>query len=308
MDHLGAYKWWKSDHPRRLRALGIQLLPALPARIGGSIFGRGDLRLHRKIAVIDGAVAWTGSMNMVDPVASKSYQEFGPWVDANLRLEGPVVAALGLIAVGDWHLETNAPFEPLLQETGIELSGPAGEADLQVVASGPDGDGDGLLHMLLALIASAETEVVVTTPYFVPDVSMLRALLGAAARGVRVTLVVPHHVDSLLTRWASRSYFDDLLGAGIEIFLFKGGLLHTKSITVDGAISMFGTANFDHRSLFLNYEISLFVYDRQLSAQIHKLQREYVERSDQIDPEHWQRRPIISVFGENAARLFSPLL
>ena len=134
---------------------------------------------------------------------------------------------------------------------------------MQVVPSGPGESEDGLLQMLLAVINSAREELVLTTPYFVPDDSMLRALRGAAARGVRVDMILPERVDSLLTRYASRSYYDELLDLGVRIQLYQKGLLHTKSITADRRISMFGTVNLDMRSLWLNYEVALFVYGQR---------------------------------------------
>jgi cardiolipin synthase len=162
--------------------------------------------------------------------------------------------------------------------------------------------------MLLALINAAQEELVLTTPYLVPDDAMILALRGAAARGVRVAIIVPEKVDSFLTRYASRSYYDDLLDIGVEIHLFHGGLLHTKSIVVDGSMSMFGTVNLDMRSLWLNYEVALFIYDVKFGKTLRALQQGYLEQSRRLDPLAWQARAFKGRLLENALRMASPLL
>ncbi len=147
-----------------------------------------------------------------------------------------------------------------------------------------------------------------TTPYLVPDDSLLRAIRGAAGRGVSVKLIVPEKVDSFMTRYASRSYFDELLDAGVEIYMYRAGLLHTKSIMADGAISMFGTVNLDMRSFWLNYEVALFVYDRPFADELRQLQQSYIDQSDRLDSESWNQRSFKNRLLENTLRLVSPLL
>jgi cardiolipin synthase len=185
---------------------------------------------------------------------------------------------------------------------------PEGTADIQVISSGPGETSDGLLQMILALVNSAQDEIVLTTPYLVPDESLLRALRGAAGREVKVSLIVPERIDSFLTRYASHSYYNDLLSAGVDIYLYRSGLLHTKSIMVDGARSMFGTVNLDMRSLWLNYEVALFVYDTEFAGVLHALQQSYLDDSDQLDIDAWSKRSFGNRFLENVLRLVSPLL
>jgi cardiolipin synthase len=149
---------------------------------------------------------------------------------------------------------------------------------------------------------------VLTTPYLVPDASVLWALRGAAGRGVAVSIIVPERVDSILTRYASRSFFDDLLDVGVDIFLYRKGLLHTKSVVADAAVSMFGTVNLDMRSLWLNYENTLFVYDTEFAKALRALQQCYILDSRRVEPSQWMRRPLAERFIENSFRLMSPLL
>ncbi|MCH9653994.1 MAG: cardiolipin synthase [Planctomycetes bacterium] len=308
IDALGARPWWKSQQPSQLREAGIELQPALPVGLFRTFVGRTDLRVHRKIIVVDSEVAWTGSMNLVDPRYFKQGAGVGEWVDAMVRLKGTVVISLAATMIGDWILETGEPIEKIVKNTGLHLTASDGAADIQVIPSGPGESGDGLLQMLLALINTAQHELVLTTPYLVPDESLLRALLGAAGRGVSVLLIVPEKVDSFLTRYASRSYFDDLLNAGVEIYLYRGGLLHTKSVMADGAASMFGTVNLDMRSLWLNYEVSLFVYEAEFAKELRSLQQTYIDDADRLDAAEWKVRSFKERFLENTLRLVSPLL
>ena len=308
IDGLGARPWWKGSQPQKLRDAGVQLIEALQVGIWRSIVGRADVRLHRKIIIFDGRIAWTGSMNLVDPRFFKQDAGVGEWVDAMVRLEGAAVVPLGVVMVGDWVVETGEAFHEVMVSAGLHLARADGEADIQVIPSGPGLTDDGLLQMLLAIVNGAETELVITTPYLVPDDALILALRGAAARGVRVSVILPEKVDSLLTRYASRSYYDELLDIGVEIFLYRDGLLHTKSITADRSISMFGTVNLDMRSLWLNYEVALFVYDVDFATALHELQESYITRSDLLDPAAWAARPFRQRFVDNMVRLASPLL
>jgi cardiolipin synthase A/B len=308
IDALGARPWWKGAQPKRLRDAGVELRAALPVGLLRTMIGRTDLRLHRKIVVIDGVAAWTGSMNLVDPRYFKQDSGVGEWVDAMVRVKGTAVNPLAGILIGDWILESGEPLQKLIDGAVLGKAQPAGTANVQVVPSGPGQSEDGLLQMILGLVNSARHELVLTTPYLVPDEAMILALRGAAGRGVGVTLIVPEKIDSFLVRYASRSYYDDLLEAGVIIQLYRGGLLHTKSISVDGAMSMFGTVNLDMRSLWLNYEVALFVYHREFAEALEGLQKSYVAQSARLDPGDWGTRPVRQRFFENAVRLFSPLL
>lgn len=308
VDALGARPWWKSEQPQRLRDAGVHVQQALTVGLFRTFVGRTDLRLHRKIVVIDSQVAWTGSMNLVDPAFFKQNSGVGQWVDAMVRFQGSVVVPLAATMIGDWVLETDHPLEEVMSHAGLGWGEPNGTADIQVIPSGPGESGDAQLQMILGIINAARDEVVLTTPYLVPDESLLRAIRGAAARGVRVRLVVPEKVDSFLTRFASRSYFEDLLSAGIEVYLYRKGLLHTKSISVDGVKSMFGTVNLDMRSIWLNYEVALYVYDSEFTGELRKLQQAYIDDSDQLNPAVWQQRSLGNRFLENSLRLVSPLL
>ncbi|MEM9683424.1 MAG: cardiolipin synthase [Pseudomonadota bacterium] len=308
IDAIGASPWWRSGQPKRLRDAGVYLRRALPVRLSRIVFGRTDLRLHRKIVIIDHRIAWTGSMNLADPEYFKQDAGVGEWVDAMSRIEGAAVAPLAAIAIGDWTVETGEDSRAVLRQSDLQHVTPTGDTDMQVIPSGPGESGDALLHMMLAAITAAHDRLVITTPYLIPYDALLWALRGAAARGVKVQIILPEVVDSVLTRYASRSYYEDLMQAGVEIHLFRGGLLHTKSMTVDDHLSMFGTVNFDLRSLWLNYEVALFVYDADFTGRLLALQESYMADAQEVDRKAWNARPHSTRFLEDTARLTSPLL
>ena len=305
-DSVGSKAFLGGELARRLRHAGVELSAALPTGPLRTLFIRRDLRNHRKIVVIDDRVAYTGSQNLVDPRFFKQESGVGEWVDAIARITGPSAAALDTVFGLDWSVETGRTYElPLAVANGsFSLAG----SMVQVVPSGPDLQPEAIHQLLLTAIYAARRELVMTTPYFVPDESMLTALLSAALRGVEVTLIVPARNDSVLVRYASVTHFDDLMSAGVNIALFKGGLLHTKSLTIDGAISVFGSVNLDMRSLWLNFEISLFVYDAPFTRQLGALQQTYIRNSDRLELDAWRRRPAWRKFTENTFRLLGPLL
>ncbi len=311
LDELGSATFWKSDWPKHMREAGVDLVKGCAIRPLALQFGRADIRLHRKIVAIDEQIAWTGSMNLVDPAYFKQGAGVGEWIDAMVRVEGPAAEALTTVFEGDWAVESNniPGFERYLDH--IQKIPPAANPSgiiAQTVPSGPSYKSTNMSHVLLSAILDAKSEVVMTTPYFVPDDALFQGLQTAAARGVNVTLIVPQRIDSLLVRYASRSYMDDLISAGVKIQQFTGGLLHTKSLVVDRAFSLFGSVNLDMRSLRLNYEITLMVFDTGFSAELRGLQDQYLARSLPIDPIILAKRSLRERLAENAAQLLSPLL
>jgi len=161
--------------------------------------------------------------------------------------------------------------------------------------------------MITALYA-AQRQLTIVTPYFVPDDPLKMAMVSAAQRGVEVVLVVPAQVDSLLVRNASRSMFDELLAAGVGIAEFSGGLLHTKAVIIDDGFCILGSVNMDMRSFWLNFEISLFIYDQDMTSQLRALVAGYLAGSHWIDPQLWRQRPLYRQLLENVVRLVGPLL
>jgi cardiolipin synthase len=311
VDAMGSKAFLRGPQARALRQAGVHVLASLPAGPLRAIFVRADLRNHRKIMVIDGRLAYAGSQNLVDPRYFKQDAGVGEWVDAMVRIEGPAAEALGDTFDIDWSVETGGALG--LHRDGLaraEAPPPVeqGGALVQVVPSGPGFRPEAIHQLLLTAIYSARRELVMTTPYFVPDEAILTAVLSAALRGVAVTLLIPARNDSLLVRYAGVAHFDELLAAGVRVALFEGGLLHTKSITVDGERCIFGSVNLDMRSVWLNFEISLFVYDTAFAGAVRDLQQQYLARAQPLDAAAWRRRPFVQRLAENTARLLGPLL
>ena len=306
LDSLGSKDWFKSKWPARFRNAGIEVTEALPVQIGRFQFRRADIRLHRKIFVIDSAIVWTGSMNLVDPRTFKQDSGVGEWVDAMVRVEGPVAAQFELTFSFDWSVDN--PKITHFKDHKPPIAPREGGVIAQEFASGPVYRDDILYQVMLSAIVDANEELTITTPYFGPDDGLMQALMATARRGVKVTLIVPKLNDSKLVAWSSKSYYADLLNSGVLIAEFHGGLLHTKSLMVDRKAAIFGSVNFDQRSLRLNFEISLIVYDGDFCAKLETLIESYLAQSDYVNPKLWAERPRWQHYLENAAHLTSPLL
>jgi cardiolipin synthase len=308
LDSVGSRPFLSSPLAARLRAGGVHLAAALPVGLLRAFIARIDLRMHRKIVVIDGEIAYTGSQNLVDPRFFKLTAGVGPWVDAMVRLEGPAVEGLAVTFLEDWELETGEGIDKLALTGDVRPLKERGPTTLQVIPSGPLVTSATIQEIVLMVIYAARRELILTSPYFVPDEMLLTALTTAAHRGVDVTIIVPEHVDSLLVRLASQAHKDDLLAAGAKIALFQGGLLHTKSITIDGEISFIGSLNLDPRSFHLNFEITLAVYDSDFTGELRRLQLSYVEKSAAMQLTALRDRRFYTRLAHNVARLVAPLL
>jgi cardiolipin synthase len=308
VDALGSRSFYRSDVAERLRAAGVVLLDALPGGILRLPFVRFDLRLHRKIVVVDGRIAYTGSLNLVDPRYFKRDAGVGQWVDAMVRVEGPAVEALQITFLADWYVESDATLDEIREYDAAPPQPKRGDCAVQVMPSGPELVSGAVEQVLLTAIYSARRELLITTPYFVPSEPLSMALVAAARRGVKVVLIVPREVDSVLVRYASGAFKGELLEAGVRIALFGDGLLHTKSVTVDRSHCLFGSVNLDPRSFRLNFEILLAIYDRQFTGRLCELQQHYIDRSELIDLAAYRNRPRMRQAAESFARLLGPLL
>jgi cardiolipin synthase len=318
VDSIGSADFLKSTRAAALREAGIRVQEALPAGLIKAFFSRIDIRNHRKIVIIDGEIAYTGSQNMVDPRFFKQDQGVGQWIDVMVRITGPVVESLAGTFISDWYLETDdyqastgdidADIANLRHRTDIHRLEPTGEAAVQLVPSGPGLVPEAIHALLLTTIYSARSELVLTTPYFVPDEPLLTALKSAAQRGVDVTLILPEKNDSALVHYASQAHYHELVRSGVDVQLFYGGLLHSKTITVDRHFSLFGSVNLDMRSFWLNFEATLIIYNAAFTEQLRAIQDRYLTQSYRPDRNALASRPVIKRFKENMALLIGPLL
>ena len=309
LDSAGSVDFFRSRWVTLMRNSGIQVVEALKISVFRAFFRRIDLRQHRKVILIDDYITYTGSMNLVDPILFKKSSKVGQWIDIMTRIEGPIASTMGIIYSCDWEIETGKKIFPKNpKKNTIKLISDSKYSTIQVIASGPGFPKNMIHQALLIAIYAARTELIITTPYLVPSDDLLYAICTAAQRGVEVSIIVPRDNDSMLVKWASRSFFSELLEAGVKIYLFKKGLLHSKSILVDKQLSLIGTANFDMRSLWLNFEITLVVDDSQFGNNLKSIQCEYITHSILLDKKLWFLRSSWKKIIENFFYFFSPLL
>jgi cardiolipin synthase len=308
VDAIGSAGFIRGKMYKRLRENGVQVVRALPSGFWRSLFARPDLRIHRKIVVIDHKIGYTGSMNLADPKFFKADAGVGEWVDALARMHGPAVNALYGVFLSDWCAETGTDFAQASTEGELNSAKVVPGVTIQCLPSGPATQFSSIEQALIMSISAAQKEIILTTPYFVPSEALLYALLGAARRGVKTTLIVPAKVDSRLTQYASRSFLADLHEAGVHVALYRPGLLHTKSVTIDRQFSLFGSLNLDPRSLRINFEITMAVYDTKFAQDLYELQESYLKDSSAFSIQDFEQMSALEVWKGDLARLVGPLL
>lgn len=305
-DGLGSRTLIESEHWKSMKAAGVRLAVALPTGIPvlRSLLGRVDLRNHRKIVVIDNRITYCGSQNCADPeflVKAK----FAPWVDVMIRFTGPIARQNQHLFASDWMAEVDEDLTSFLRE-----SLPRCEPGLtaQVIGTGPTVRHSAMPEVFETLMYAARRELFITTPYYVPDESMQAALCASARRGVVTTVIFPARNDSWIVGAASRSYYSELLAAGVRIFEYEGGLLHAKTLTLDGEVTLIGSANMDRRSFDLNYENNILVCDSALTAALRGRQEFFLRTSHPVTAEMVAAWPMRHRLVNNTIAMLGPVL
>ncbi|MGQ0637220.1 MAG: cardiolipin synthase [Planctomycetaceae bacterium] len=286
-----------------MRDAGIEVASALP---GASLRERWsiNLRNHRKITVVDGQVGFTGGMNIGDEYLGR-VTRLGPWRDTHLRLRGPVVLQLQQVFAEDWFFATGHPL------TGDEWYPPpeeTGDQTAQVVAGGPDGETEALHALFFAAINEARERLTLATSYFIPTPALVAALESAAYRGVRVRVLVPAISDHRWMVIAGRGFYESLLESGVEIFEYHRGILHCKTLSIDGLWSFIGSPNFDSRSLLLNFEAGVVIYGSRAASQVEEQFADDLRHARRIELGTFLKRPLLHRVAEQLLKLFSPVL
>lgn len=305
-DGLGSRAMIRSKHWKSMRDSGVKLGVALP--IGNPLlrpfYGRIDLRNHRKIVVIDDWITYCGSQNCADP-EFRLKPKFAPWVDMLIRFEGPIARQNQHVFISDWKTCSDEDIRSLLEAPII--AGGEGFA-AQVVATGPTVRHSAMPETFETLMYAARNKLVITTPYYVPDESMQGALCAAAHRGVDTTIIFPARNDSWQVAAASHSYYLELVKAGVKIYEYDGGLLHTKSMTVDDDITLIGSANMDRRSFDLNYENNILLVDVELTTAVRERQQQYLASSNPVGRDEIESWSILRRFWNNLLGMLGPVL
>ena len=312
-DYLGGLKLSKR-YVQSLRDAGVYVRAFMPLRF--ELFGRIRLfgqakkkghinfRNHRKLIVIDGRVGFTGGHNVADRYVTGN--QLGPWRDTFARFEGPVVYALQMNFLTDWYFVDRKIVNDMKYYPTIEPVD--GRCVVQMVPSGPDSDWENIMQGIAKAIDSATDHVYLQTPYFMPPEKVLNAIHAAALSGLDVRLIIPRRSDAPFSDAAARTYIERLLHAGVRVFFYDGGFIHSKAIEIDGYLSLIGSANLDERSANQHFELTAFVYD-EATAQVMRdnfLQDE--RQSTEISLDAWSQRPRRKRLYESFARLFSPLM
>ncbi len=296
----------KRKTEERMREAGIQVFPFHKVHFY-LVANRINYRNHRKIVVIDGSTGYVGGINVSDKYVNGTDPKELFWRDTHIRLDGPAVYYLQYLFMSDWNFCCQQSFEPL-DRYFPSMQAEQKDNFVQISASGPDSAQPSVLYSILQAIYLAKEEILITTPYFIPGDSIMDALRVAALSGLKVKLLVPGICDSKIVNAASRSNYRELLEAGVEIFLYRKGFVHAKTMVTDGKLFIVGTANMDYRSFDLNFEVNAIVYDREMSWKMREIFFTDLEHAEKIDKDKWLNRKWYTLFPEKIWRLFSPVL
>ncbi len=302
-DDLGS---WRLNHSflSSLHEAGIETYAFMPVHFR-KLSNKINYRNHRKIIVVDGKVGFVGGLNIADRYLD-GIPEIGIWRDTHIRIEGEAIPSLQAVFMMDWFFvskqslpESEDYYPPITVEE---------ECLMQIVASGPDSDWSGIMHAYFSAIATAQHSVYISTPYLIPNESILTALKTAGLSGVDVRILLPARSDSRLTYWGTFSFIEELLESGIRIFFYEKGFSHSKILMVDSVFCSVGTANIDMRSFDQNFEINAMIYDENTTSQLEASFGEDLINSREINLEEWRARPKRWQHIEAIARIFTPIL
>jgi cardiolipin synthase len=293
----------RREFVKELKDGGVQAFPFYKVHFI-LLANRINYRNHRKIIIIDGCIGFTGGINVSDRYINKPGQLF--WRDTHVKINGPGVYYLQYLFICDWNFCSG---KHLKLEKGFFCTQPVpnGNATVQIAASGPDSDLPTLMFSMVETIGLAEKELLITTPYFIPGGNILDAITVTAMSGVKVKILVPDKSDSYFVNAAARSYYGELLEAGVEIYLYQKGFVHAKTLVSDGQLCIVGTANMDHRSFELNFEVNSMIYDIATAEELRDVFYKDIKDAKKISLTTWKRRPFMRQFPEKVARLLSAL-
>ncbi|WP_224490998.1 cardiolipin synthase [Robertkochia flava] len=288
---------------QKLKRAGVEFYPFLPVyfpRFASKL----NYRNHRKIAVIDGKFGYVGGINVGDEYVNAHGKRY--WRDTHLRIEGESVGVLQLFFMLNWDFVSEEDVQ--IKDEWFLPSEVKTETPVQMVLSGPDTDWARIMEAMFVAINSAEKYLYLTTPYFIPNDEIMMSLVAAARSGVEVKVLIPGQSDSWAAKYASFSYIERMLRAGIEVYLYQKGVIHAKTMVVDGVFSTVGTSNIDYRSFNINFEINALIYDEKIAAKMENSFFNDLQESKRLDPETWYDRPLKQKIKESFCRLWAPLL
>jgi len=302
VDDVGSWDL-KEKYFSELRENGIEIYPFMEVRFP-RLTSRVNFRNHRKILIVDGIIGFTGGLNIADRYI-EGKPKIGPWRDTHLQITGDAVATMQVVFAADWYFVINENlagekyFPPLTEENGTPV---------QITASGPDSDWESIEQAFFAAILNAREYVYITSPYFMPPQTIVSALKTAALSGVDVRIIIPEKSDATMSKWCSFSYVEQLLEAGIKIYFYQHGFIHSKTLMIDDIFSTIGTTNLDFRSLETNFEINAFIYEKKFTRLMLKHFTNDLKNSREIKLNEWKKRSWRFKLRESLAHIVSPML
>ncbi len=288
---------------RKMWEAGVEIFPFMPVRFPW-LTNKINYRNHRKILVVDGVKGYLGGLNIADKYLM-GHREIGNWRDTHLLIQGEAVASLNNVFMVDWYFVSDillTQTDPYPQESKI-----SDRCWVQIASSGPDSDWANIMQVYFSAIATARKYIYLCTPYFSPDETILNALLTASLSGVDVRLILPGKSDSPVAYWNTRSYIEEMMEAGIKVYLYNDGFNHSKYLLVDDVFTSVGSANVDMRSFDMNFEIAAMIYNEDFAYRLLKVFNNDVARSIEINPDQWSRRKRTEKYRESLARILGPL-
>ena len=286
-----------------LRKNGIEIYSFMSVRFP-RLTSRVNFRNHRKIAIVDGKIGFIGGINIADRYI-EGLPALGKWRDTHLKIEGDAVGTLQVIFSADWYfvsgknLTGNFFFPRFSEAKGVSV---------QVVAGGPDYDWENISQAYFAAISNARKRVLIVTPYLMPPPELLTALKTVALSQVDVRIIIPEKSDAVIPKWSSFSYVEELLEAGIRIFFYQNGFVHSKIMIVDDVFSTIGTTNFDFRSFETNFEVNAFIYNKKFTSELTNHFNTDLANSREIELSEWKLRPWHYKFRESLAHIIAPMM
>ncbi len=307
LDSIGSLNFFKTIWPLIMQKHGIKIIEYSKFYFFEIFFKRIDFRQHKKIILIDNYITYVGSMNLVDYKKFKKHLNLGIWIDLMIKIKGDLVnKIIKLIFFYEWEIETGEVIPDV--KTVYKNIKKSTTKLVQIINSSP-GLPNNLIHCaLLNIISSTKKRLIITTPYFVPSSLLINTICSIANKGIEVNIILSKKSDSFLVYWASRYFFKDLYLSNIKIYLYKDNFLHSKSILIDNNISILGSINFDIRSIWLNFEILLIIYNNHINKKLYKIHQQYITQSKLIDNSFFSKKKMYENFFEKFSYFFRSFL
>jgi cardiolipin synthase len=302
IDDVGSWSF-KSKYIKEMRARGVHIYSFMPVKFP-HFTSKINYRNHRKILVIDGEKGYIGGLNIAEKYLN-GLKKIGPWRDTHLEIRGDAVASMNMVFLVDWYFVSK---EVLTREDFyFDTPQVEGKCLMQLATSGPDSDWANIMQVYFSAISTAKKSIYLCTPYFSPNESILTAIKTAALSGIDVRLQIPGKSDSGIGDWINRSYIDELLEAGVRVYLYNKGFNHSKFLVVDCVFSSVGSPNLDMRSFDLDFEITALIYDEKFARELKKIYFDDLANSVEVLPDLWKGRKRSDKYKESLSRTLGPL-